>query len=67
MDSKCRECGGELIQGTLAGNYITGFIPKGEENKIIPKRSKVVCSCCKVCGLIQNIKAVELDKINTVQ
>lgn len=63
MDKKCKECGGALIEGSLAGMYITGFLPKGEEKKIIPKRSKVICFCCKECGLIQNIRATELDKI----
>lgn len=63
MDKKCVECGGELIEGTLAGMYVASFYPKGEEKKVIGKKSKTVCSCCKVCGLIQNIRAIELDKI----
>ena len=63
MDNKCIECGGELIEGTLAGMYVTHFYPKNEEKKVIGKKSKTVCSCCKVCGLIQNIRAVGLDKI----
>ena len=63
MDNKCIECGGELIEGTLAGMYVAHFYPKNEEKKVIGKKSKTVCSCCKVCGLIQNIRAVELDKI----
>lgn len=63
MDNKCIECGGELIEGTLAGMYVTHFYPKNEAKKVIGKKSKTVCSCCKVCGLIQNIRAVELDKI----
>ncbi|MBO5089516.1 MAG: hypothetical protein J6C27_01200 [Clostridia bacterium] len=63
MDNKCVECGGELIEGTLAGMYVACFYPKGEEKKLKGKKSKTVCSCCKVCGLIQNIRAIELDKI----
>lgn len=63
MDKKCMECGGELVEGTLAGRYIACFFPKNEEKKIRGKKSKTVCSCCKVCGLIQSIKAIELDKI----
>lgn len=63
MNNKCEKCGGELIEGTLAGMYVASFYPKGEEKKVIRKSSKTVCSCCKVCGLIQNIRAVELDKL----
>lgn len=63
MDNKCIECGGELIEGTLAGMYVTHFYPNDEAKKVIGKKSKTVCSCCKVCGLIQNIRAVELDKL----
>ena len=36
---------------------------KDEEKKMKGRKSKTVCSCCKTCGLIQNIRAVELDKI----
>lgn len=63
MDKKCKECGGELVEGSLAGNYLTGFLPKSEEKKFVSKRSKVVCCCCKSCGLIQDIRAIELDKL----
>ena len=63
MDKKCIECGGELIEGILAGGNVAYFYPKDEQKKLISKKSKTVCSCCKVCGLIQNIRAVELDKI----
>ncbi len=63
MDNKCVECGGELIEGTLSGMYVACFYPKDEEKKIKGKKSKIVCCCCKVCGLIQNIRAIELDKI----
>lgn len=63
MNSKCIACGGELIEGTLAGNYAASFYPKGEEKKLIGRKSKTVCFCCKSCGLIQNIRAVELEKL----
>ena len=63
MDHKCEKCGGELIEGSLAGRYVVSFYPKGEEKKIKPKCSKTICSCCKVCGFIQNIRAVELEKL----
>ncbi len=63
MDKKCIECGGELVEGVLVGAHVTYFYPNGEEEKIKSKKSKTVCSCCRDCGLIQNIRAVELDKI----
>ena len=63
MNNRCIECGGELIEGTLAGMYAACFYPKDEEKKMKGRKSKTVCSCCKTCGLIQNIRAVELDKI----
>ena len=63
MNEKCYKCGGELIEGTLAGRYVASFYPKGEEKKIVKKGSKTICDCCKVCGLIQNIRVVELDKL----
>lgn len=63
MDNKCEKCGGELVEGSLAGNYVTRFYPKNGEKKLFRKSSRIVCSCCKVCGLIQNIRAVELDKL----
>ena len=65
MDNKCEKCGGELVEGKLGGMYLTCFYPKGEEKKVIPqKASKMACSCCKACGLIQNIRAIELEKLN---
>lgn len=63
MDKKCVECGGELLEGKLAGMYALCFYPNGEEKKLRGKKSKIICSCCKACGLIQNIRAIELDKI----
>ena len=63
MENYCVSCGGKLLEGTLAGNYVASFYPKGEEKKLIGKKSRTVCSCCIECGLIQNIRAVELDKI----
>ena len=62
-EERCEQCGGELIEGTLAGMYVTRFYPKGEEKKVVGKSSKTVCTCCKECGLIRDIRAVELDKL----
>ena len=33
MDNKCIECGGELIEGTLAGMYVTHFYQKKKKKK----------------------------------
>ena len=63
MNKKCVECGGELIEGKLAGNYAVCFYPSGEEKKMNGKRSKTICLCCKACGLIQEIRAVEPHKL----
>ena len=63
MNKKCIACGGDLIEGTLAGMYVAVFYPKDEEKKLKGKKSKTVCDCCRACGLIQNIRAIELDKI----
>ncbi len=64
MENKCIKCGGELINGTLAGMYGLSFYTKGEFKKFRPKKmSKVVCDCCKECGAIQNIRATEVEKL----
>lgn len=63
MSEKCQYCDGELIIGQMAGSHGVFFYPEGETSKLMPKRSKVVCYCCKKCGAIQNIKAIELDKL----
>jgi hypothetical protein len=63
MEKKCQQCGGELMEGSLAGMHVASFYPKGQEQKIFSKHSRTVCDCCKKCGLIQNIRAVELDKL----
>lgn len=63
MDNKCEKCGGELIEGQVAGMHGMFFYPKGEISKLKPKRSSVVCFCCKSCGMIQKLRATEIDKL----
>ncbi len=63
MENKCIKCGGELIEGVMAGMHGVFFYPNGEINRLKPKRSKVICDCCKECGTIQNIRATELKVI----
>ncbi len=63
MKNVCINCGGELINGVMAGRYGLSFYPDGEIKRLKPKLSKVVCDCCKECGTIQNIRAIELEKI----
>ena len=50
------------MEGYLAGKYVTQFYPAGQEKKLFPKHSKVLCTCCKKCGLIQ-LRAADLDKL----
>lgn len=66
MGKKCVECGGELIEGKLAGMHAVCFYPNGEEKKLRGKYSKTVCSCCKNCGLIQNVRAIEVEKLREI-
>jgi hypothetical protein len=47
MNNKCEKCGGELIKGLMAGMHGVFFYPDGEINKLKPKRSPVICYCCK--------------------
>ena len=64
MDERCEACGGELMEGKLAGMHGMQFYPAGEFEKLLnPKRSAVVCYCCKSCGLIQKLRATEVDKL----
>ena len=60
----CERCGGELIQGELVTGHGMAFYAKGEKTKLFPKKfSLVICWCCKDCGNIQNLTAVEPDKL----
>ncbi len=63
MGEKCNKCGGELIVGEMAGMHGFFFYPMGEINKFKPKRSPIVCECCKECGNIQNIRVTKVEKI----
>jgi len=40
------------------------FYPDGEINKLKPKRSPVICYCCKKCGMIQGFIAIQPEKLN---
>lgn len=64
MEERCEICSGELIEGNLAGFHGIQFYPKGEFKKAVnPKRSAIVCYCCKNCGLIQKLRAVDVEKL----
>ena len=39
------------------------FYPEGEINKIKPKRSSVVCYCCKGFGLVQRFTVKEIANL----
>ena len=62
-NQQCEKCGGELLEGQLVTTHGVFFYPMGEIKKFRPKRRSITCSCCKTCGAIQNIRAVELDKL----
>ena len=63
MSNNCEKCGGELIEGVIASMHGMFFYPDGEISKFKPKRSPVTCFCCKKCGLIQDIKVKEPEKL----
>ena len=63
MEAKCENCGGELVEGQMAGMHGIFFYPEGEINKFRPKRSSVVCYCCKSCGTVQKFRVKEIDKL----
>ena len=71
MNSKCEKCGGELIEGSMTGMHGVFFYPDGEINKLKPKRSPVICycckrcgNCCKRCGMIQGFTATQPEKLD---
>lgn len=59
MDGRCEKCGGDLIEGVMAGMHGVFFYPEGEIRKFKPKRSQVVCFCCKDCGSIQGFRVTD--------
>ena len=63
MENKCENCGGELINGQMAGMHGMFFYPEGEIKKLKPKRSSVICYCCKSCGLVQKFTVKEVEKL----
>ena len=63
MNNICEKCGGELIEGMIAAMHGMFFYPNGEINKLSPKRSPIICYCCKKCGHIQDLRAVYPDKL----
>lgn len=64
MDGKCEKCGGELICGELASMHGIFFYPEGEIKKFKPKRSLLVCWCCKDCGAVQGFQVRDLAGLN---
>ena len=64
MNNKCEKCSGELIEGSMAGMHGVFFYPDGEINKLKPKRSPVICYCCKRCGMIQGFTATQPEKLD---
>lgn len=57
MENYCSKCGGELISGYLrAGTWLVEFIPQSDEKKWKPRRGRVLCDTCTMCGNIENIR-----------
>ena len=48
----------------MAGMHGVFFYPDGEINKLKPKRSPVICYCCKKCGMIQGFIATQPERLN---
>lgn len=56
MEIVCRECGSKLIDGHLVSTHGTCFYPNGEEKKLKPKYSKVICKACPECGWMTDFR-----------
>jgi len=63
MERRCEKCGGALIEGTIAGMSGLCFYPEDEIRKFKPKRSQIVCDCCKVCGSLQGFRVKNLAEL----
>lgn len=64
MENRCEKCGGELISGYLrAGTWLVEFIPQGDEKKLKPRHTKLLCDTCTVCGNIENIRVEKPEEL----
>ncbi len=63
MDMVCEFCAAKVVTGTLTTPYALQFYPEGEEKKLRPKRSQVICEACPQCGHIQNIRLKDPENI----
>ena len=64
MSEKCEKCGAQLVEGGIISMQGVFFYPNGEESKLKPKRSAILCSCCTKCGNLQNFRAAEPEKVS---
>ncbi len=60
MENKCEECGGELINGQMAGMHGMFFYPEGEIKKLKPKRSSVFVIAVRVVDLFRSLQLKRL-------
>jgi len=51
------------MEGTVAGMSGLCFYPEGEIGKFKPKRSQIVCDCCKECGNLQGFRVKNLAEL----
>ena len=63
IDKVCEFCATEVLSGTLASPYTIQFYPTGEEQKLHPKKSQVICDACPQCGHIQNLRLKDPENI----
>ncbi|MBR1430267.1 MULTISPECIES: hypothetical protein [Ruminococcus] len=63
MDNVCEFCAAKVVSGTLVTPYAVQFYPEGEEQKLKPKRSQVICDACPRCGHIQNLRLKNPENI----
>lgn len=63
MDNVCEFCAAKVVSGTLVTPYAVQFYPEGEEQKLKPKRSPVICDACPRCGHIQNLRLKNPENI----
>ncbi|MBR6996092.1 MAG: hypothetical protein IKH96_08760 [Ruminococcus sp.] len=63
MDNVCEFCAAKVVSGTLVTPYAVQFYPEGEEQKLKPKRSQIICDACPRCGHIQNLRLKNPENI----
>ncbi len=63
MERRWEQCNGDLLEGVIAGMSGIFFYPEDEIKKFKPKRSQIVCDCCKECGNLQGFRVKDLAEL----